>query len=338
MTDNITKLRMVQLQLLKAFSEVCEERGLKYYAFFGTLLGMMRGEGYLPWDGDADVAMPVEDYKKLCENRDWFDEKEYFLQTPLDKGNLRFAKLRKNGTAEFKLWITEELKAGGHHGISIDIIPLAELPGMDCYHTPCLLSEDKKKAVYQKSWFEPYVTGKFEDLTLRMPAKSRKILSETYGLWAWPFGATDKGSGSWFFDTENGYELYVKRYTGMLEGIEGKKIYLFGAADSLRIWLERFGLKDQVICSFDNDRNKWGKECYGVKIQDPLSLPGLLDDNSRVIIVSLWHQEIGAQLEKMGIDDYYVYLDGYYDENVGNKVVRREDMEDGDKKIGMWKG
>ena len=62
----------------------------------------------------------------------------------------------------------------------------------------------------------------------------------------------------------------------------------------------------------------------------------MLDDNNRVIIVSLWHQEIGRQLEQMGIEDYYVYLDDYYDEKVGNPVVRREDLAEGDKKIPKW--
>ena len=62
----------------------------------------------------------------------------------------------------------------------------------------------------------------------------------------------------------------------------------------------------------------------------------MYDKDSCIIIVSLWHQEIGRQLEAMGIDDYYVYLDDYYDEKVGNKVVRREDLENGEKKIPKW--
>ena len=44
------------------------------------------------------------------------------------------------------------------------------------------------------------------------------------------------------------------------------------------------------------------------------------------------------QLEEMGIEDYYVYLDDYYDEKVGNPVVRREDDQSGEKKIPAWKG
>ena len=74
MFDNISKLREVQLNLLKDFVNVCESHGLLYYAFYGTLLGIQRNEGYLPWDDDVDVAMPLDDYLLLCEHREWFDK------------------------------------------------------------------------------------------------------------------------------------------------------------------------------------------------------------------------------------------------------------------------
>ncbi len=335
MKDSITEYRSIQLSLLKDLIRVCDEHGLKYYAFFGTLLGIVRNEGYLTWDDDVDIAMPYEDYAELCRHADWFSSED-FLQTPLEPGLVRYAKLRRNGTTEFRESLVKELKNGGHHGISIDIIPLSEIPGSDSYCTPTLLGREKKEAVFLKSWLEPAGKGIFEGITVKIPAKPRKILTEVYDDWAWPHGVMDCRPVHWFFDTRKGYEQYVKRYTGMLEDIERKKIFLFGAADSLRIWLERFGLKDQVICTFDNDRHKWGKKFFDVEVRDPSLLPSLIDDNSRVIIVSLWHQEIGMQLEKSGIMDYYVYLDDYYDENVGNKVIRREDENYRGKDIPKW--
>lgn len=334
MYDNVSKLREVQLELLKEFKRVCEEHDLKWYAFFGTLLGCVRHEGYLPWDDDVDVAMPVADYNKLCTHKEWFGD-GFFLQTPLDEGLLRLTKLRKNGTTAFRAPFLICLKNGGHQGIPIDIIPLADIPGTECCFTSTIMGP-KHSAVYMKDWLEPAGEMKFENLTLRVPANPRKVLKEAYGDWDWPNGAMAPRPVFWFFDTEHGHEYYYKRYTGMLEGIEGKKIFLFGAADSLRIWLERFGLRRQVVCAFDNDPGKWGKKMYDVEIQDPSKIPELLDDNSRLIVVSIWHQEIGRQLEKMGIDDYYVYLDRYYDDKVGNKVIRREDTSDGNSKLPKW--
>ncbi|MCR5733610.1 MAG: LicD family protein [Lachnospiraceae bacterium] len=335
MIDNLTKLRTIQLGLLHEFIRVCEEHGLKWYAFYGTLLGAIRDEGFLPWDDDVDVAMPVEDYRKLCMNKKWFGE-GYFLQTPLDEGLSNIAKLRKEGTTAFRKNFLDALRTGGHMGIPIDIIPLNEIPGAGCYSTPTLGSVEKKEAVYLKEWFEPAGTVQFEGLTLKAPAKPRKILTEVYDEWAWPLGAQEARPAHWFYDTDTDYKVYVKRYTGMLDGIDGKKIFLFGAADSLRIWLERFNRREQVVCTFDNSSAKWGKQTFGVDVKDPAELPAMLDENSRVIIVSLWHQEIGKQLEKMGIKDYYVYLDFYYDEKVGNKVVRREEASSGNTTIPRW--
>ncbi len=336
MIDNVKKLREIQLELLEEFSKVCEAHNLTWYAMFGTLLGAMRGEGFLPWDDDVDVVMPVEDYRTLCLHKEWFDDK-YFLQTPLDEGLIHMAKLRKNGTTAFRGDFLFNLRAGGHRGIPIDIIPLSEIPGTGSCCTPTL-GAAKREAVYLKEWFEPAGYAQFEGLTIRIPAKPRKVLTEVYDSWGWPAGAEQCTPGYWFFDTDTDYSVYFKRYTGMLDNIDGKKVFLFGAADSLRIWLERFGRRDQVVCTFDNDPGKWGKEAFGVEVRDPSVLPSLIDDNSRVIIVSIWHQEIGKQLEKMGISDYYVYLDFYADEKVGNKVTRREEQAGGQCTIPRWEG
>ncbi|MCR5676184.1 MAG: LicD family protein [Lachnospiraceae bacterium] len=328
MIDNVTKLRKVELELLEAFANVCEAHDLKWYVFFGTLLGTMRFDGFLPWDDDIDVAMPERDFTELCAHKEWFDER-FFLQTQTDEGFLRFAKLRRNGTCAFDRPLLESLKQGGHHGIPIDIIPLVAQPGAESFHMPMMSSANKKDAVFHRSWFEPASEALFEDIRIRMPAAPRKILRAVYEDWDWPSGAQTCEPSYWFFDTERSYEDYVQRYTGMLEGIEGKKVFLFGAADSLRIWLERYGKRGKVVCTFDNDPGKWGTKAFGVDVRDPKSLPELMDADSRVIIVSLWHQEIGRQLERMGIRDYFVFLDYYYTfDQDGNRIIRPEDEEE----------
>jgi hypothetical protein len=298
--NKIDKLREIELELLEHFIRICERENLKWYASHGTLLGSVRDGGFLVWDDDVDVVMPAEDFNKLMAHKEWFGE-PYYLQTPLDKGRSHIIRLYKNGTTAFDRPLFELLKKGGHHGICIDILPLDEIENTGFYNLSGLTIPMK--------YYEPCTRAKFEHLEVNVPARARKILDLLYGYWSWPSGAEFPRPHYWFFDAETDYSVYVKRYTGWLNAAEGKKIFLFGAADSLRIWLNDFGLRDQVVCTFDNDSNKWGNEAFGVEIRNPAEISNLLDNDGILIIVSIWHQEIGRQLEAMGITDYYVFFD-----------------------------
>lgn len=68
-TSGIHDLSPVQealLDLLRVFIRICEDNQLRYYAWGGTALGAMRHNGFIPWDDDIDIAMPREDFEKLC--------------------------------------------------------------------------------------------------------------------------------------------------------------------------------------------------------------------------------------------------------------------------------
>lgn len=301
---NIENLRKIQLELLQRFILVCQQNNLKWYASHGTLLGAVRESGYLVWDDDIDIIMPEEDYNILLSNKSFFSE-PYYLQTPTDAGYWQTMHLRKDGTTAFNMPLYDLLRKGGHMGICIDILPLVEIGESGFYNLSGF--------PMPKSYFEPYQIAAFEALPIRIPAKARKVLTQLYGYWNWPCGCEKvKPQHNWFFDPDTDYSVYVERYTGWLKASINKKIYLFGAADSLRIWLQEFGLAEQVICTFDNDASKWGKKAYGVEIRNPVEIPQVLDDNSCMIIVSIWHQEIGRQLESIGVKNFYVFLDGLF--------------------------
>ena len=70
------------LDVLQSIAEVCEKYGLEWYAAYGTLLGAIRHEGYIPWDDDMDIWMKRDDYQKLLEVLPGELPEEYSVLSP----------------------------------------------------------------------------------------------------------------------------------------------------------------------------------------------------------------------------------------------------------------
>lgn len=54
-----------ELEVLQVVADVCERNGLQYYADWGTLLGAVRHQGFIPWDDDMDICLKRKDYDEL---------------------------------------------------------------------------------------------------------------------------------------------------------------------------------------------------------------------------------------------------------------------------------
>ena len=56
------EIKQIQIEILKEFSNYCDQNNLVYFLGYGTLLGAVRHKGFIPWDDDIDVVMPRSDY------------------------------------------------------------------------------------------------------------------------------------------------------------------------------------------------------------------------------------------------------------------------------------
>lgn len=108
--------------MYKEIEKVCERHSLKMCAGYGTVLGALRHQGFIPWDDDLDLLMPREDYDKFINN--YADElpENFKIFAPNSKNGpiTRFAKVVDTNTRFVGTSIIDDDK----NGIFIDIFPL----------------------------------------------------------------------------------------------------------------------------------------------------------------------------------------------------------------------
>lgn len=122
-TSELQEIWDVELGLLREFKRICDEHGLTYYLWAGSMLGAVRHEGIIPWDDDIDVAMPREDFEKFFLIAPAELPEYAFLQSDHERklfmgGKMR---LRDSRTTGFEYY---EAKYGSNLGIWIDILAL----------------------------------------------------------------------------------------------------------------------------------------------------------------------------------------------------------------------
>ena len=90
-----------------------------------------------------------------------------------------------------------------------------------------------------------------------------------------------------------------------------KYIVLFGAGKMAQNYMEEWGNRYKPAFFADNNSSAWGEMRMGVEIKTPDEILKLPEQERLVLICNLFYDEVGEQLDSMGIQ-YECYWDRYY--------------------------
>ena len=132
------------LDILKYFHNFAEKNNVPYTLFFGTLLGSVRHEGYIPWDDDIDVVIRRKDFEIFEDKflKEDYDKQGYIYQS---RRIYPFQALEISRIRNKTISVREEVSKTqeGNIGPWIDIFPYDNVPD-----DPKLIKEQFDKVTY----------------------------------------------------------------------------------------------------------------------------------------------------------------------------------------------
>lgn len=146
----LDEVKNLQLQILLKFAKFCEENNLTYCLAYGTLLGAIRHNGFIPWDDDIDVLMPRPDYERFLEMTRTLSVGENLVVHNCDRTqffNAPFTKLVDDRTDGHEAFLDKRLNTG----VWIDIFPLDGMPESPSEQQKYLTMLSKKRQLLELS-------------------------------------------------------------------------------------------------------------------------------------------------------------------------------------------
>lgn len=174
----LRELQMYRFEVLKDIASICDEHGIKYILHYGTLLGAIRHDGYIPWDDDIDIAVPWNDYKRLIHvlNKEFSDK--YFAQNIWTDPKFPqfYTQIRVNGTTSMPVaYCAHDM----HWGMCIDVFPLVSAEADEKKRVKVEKAINLAKSLLYKEYLDMInsrIRGKRQKLISLIPSRLRHLM------------------------------------------------------------------------------------------------------------------------------------------------------------------
>lgn len=124
----MNELQRKILDIFKEVKKICNDYNIPYYAIGGTCIGAIRHNGFIPWDDDLDIAIPIENIEQFIKIASQELPRHLEVFTSLNNPNylLPFFKVVDKRTTFIE---EEEIQTPKRYkGVFIDIMPISGMP------------------------------------------------------------------------------------------------------------------------------------------------------------------------------------------------------------------
>ena len=147
--------KRLQLEILDGIDRYCRERGLRYSLAYGTMIGAVRHQGFIPWDDDIDLMMPRPDYDRF---RKEFKAEGFYVVDLAERDDCveTFVKVCKSGTVMVDKNFGREL-----WGVNVDVFPIDGAPSENLAEHYDSLNRIREKCFQLCPYYKSVRKGRF---------------------------------------------------------------------------------------------------------------------------------------------------------------------------------
>lgn len=124
--SSLRKAQLRMLEILLFVDKVCKAHGIEYWIEGGTLLGAVRHGGFIPWDDDTDIVMPIAEYRRFRKVMLEYPNEQFVFQdhSTDDKFFNHWGVVRDLHSEYIQDSVAHQIRK--YRGLQVDIFPMTD--------------------------------------------------------------------------------------------------------------------------------------------------------------------------------------------------------------------